>query len=151
MNDKSEMRLRRLIAALVDGLFIYIFFFAFSFQSALSLYNALKANTDIFSSAIGLVISILSAVVLSILYLVVPAIVFKGSTIGMKMVSIRFVQLNNENITLSKLIVRETLVIFTLILTCTLSVIASFVALFYNQDGKTFYDYISFNKVVLSR
>ncbi len=152
MNDKNDLKLMRIIASLIDGLFIYVLFFAVIFPSSVLLYNEVHAdNPQLLKPILTLICSILMGGVLSIIYLVVPTIVFKGSTIGMKMSGIKFVNVMDERFPLSHLIIRESLVVFTLIFTFTISVVANFFAILINKDGKTYFDYATYAKVVVCR
>lgn len=152
MNDKNDLKLMRIIASLIDGLFIYVLFFAVIFPSSVLLYNEVHAeNPQLLKPILTLICSILMGGVLSIIYLVIPTIVFKSSTIGMKMSGIKFVNVMDERFPLSHLIIRESLVVFTLIFTFTISVVANFFAILINKDGKTYFDYATYAKVVVCR
>lgn len=152
MNDKNDLKLMRIIASLIDGLFIYVLFFAVIFPSSVILYNETQVeNPQLLKPILTLVCSILMGGVLSIIYLVVPTIVFKGSTIGMKMSGIKFVNVMDERFPIRHLIIRESLVVFTLIFTFTISVVANFLAVLFNKDGKTYFDYATYAKVVMCR
>ena len=95
-----------------------------------------------------LIFSIFASFCVMILYLFVSCFLFKNATLGMRMNNLIFVRNNGIEMKFSIILLREFIVVITMVLTLGLSLIFDPISLMFNEDGKNFYDILTMTKVV---
>ena len=148
MENLSQLKFNRVLAALVDGLIMFFIFAAINIAPAI-LYirdamNGNYVNNDLW----WLLFSIFASFGVMILYLFLSCLLLKNATIGMKMNNLVFVRNNGFEMSFSALLIREFVVVISLIFTLGASLIFDLFSLAFNKDGKNFYDILTMTKVV---
>ena len=148
MEETLVFKLNRIIAALVDGLIVFLAFAAFFTYPFIELLLEIK-NGGVSQSTIVL-LSLCSVAGLGggIFYLFITSLVFKGATLGMKIMHLSFVRNDGSMPRIITLFNRATLTLLTIVLSLGLSIIADLVCLLLNEQGKNFHDIYSNLKVV---
>ena len=147
MNELIVLKLNRLLAAFIDGLALFILFFAAFTYPLIEMILMIKQG--IFSGQI-ISLAILSAVVglfLGVLYLFITSAIFKGATLGMKIMHLTFVKTDGSIPKKVSLFNRAVSIVLCNVLTLGFSIIIDVVCLLLNDMGKNFHDIYSNMKV----
>lgn len=148
MEETIVFKLNRIIAALVDGLLVFLAFAAFFTYPFIEL--LLEINGGGVSQGTIVLLSLCSIAGLGagIFYLFITSLIFKGATLGMKMLHLSFSRNDGSIPRAVTMFIRTTLTMLTVVLSLGLSIIADLVCLLLNEQGKNFHDIFSNMKVV---
>ncbi|MCD8203520.1 MAG: RDD family protein [Coprobacillus sp.] len=148
MLEEKRIKRNKLYAALLDGLFIVILSLIFVLPA--SLYYVDASNNGVVTNLILTLFSLsfVFAFLICFLYLYIPALAFKGETIGMRIFSIQYVDKEGNPLKGGKMALRAIIVTLLTYLTAGLGFIICLIAIGVSHDGRTFYDVIISDKVV---
>ena len=109
--EKSEIRVRRLVALIIDW-YLTSVFSAIPITFFLRESDALKTSMFDFSTydyPMSLFLVFYGIVIFIIYYIIIPVYIFKGQTLGKKICGIQVIKEDFSNITLKTMLIREIL------------------------------------------
>jgi len=145
---ESNFKLNRVLASLVDGLIMFLITAGICTAPAIIFFKGLINNNFIIADLFWLLFSIFGSFAVWILYLFISALLFKGSTLGMKFYRLTFIRTNGTELRAMNIFFREATMVICIILSLGFSVIFDFLSMLCNDSGKNFYDIFSSTKVV---
>ena len=148
MEETIVFKLNRIIAALVDGLIIFLAFASFFTYPLIEFLLEANSNGITESTIVMLILSFVAGLGADIFYLFVTCLIFKGATLGMKMVHLTFSKNDGTTPKLISLFNRAVTIMISIVLSLGLTIIADVVCLLLNEQGKNFHDIYSNMKVV---
>ena len=148
MENLSRLKFNRILAAMIDGLVMFIIFVAINVAPTILYIKDIMGGNYISNDLWWLIFSIFASFCVMILYLFVSCFLFKNATLGMRINNLIFVRNNGIEMTFSAILIREFVVILCLVFTLGLSLVFDLFSLSFNQDGKNFYDILTMTKVV---
>ena len=148
MEETIVFKLNRIIAALVDGLVVFLAFAAFFTYPFIEF--LLEINGSGVTEPTIVLLSLCAVVGLGagIFYLFITSLIFKGATLGMKIVHLTFSRNDGTTPRIIALFARAALTMLTVVLSLGVSIIVDLVCLLLNEQGKNFHDIFSNVKVV---
>lgn len=148
MENLSHLKFNRIFAAMIDGLIMFIIFVAINIAPTILYIKDIMSEKFISGDLYWLIFSVIASFGVMILYLFVSSFLFKNATLGMRMNNLIFVRNNGIEMKFSIILLREFIVVITMVLTLGLSLIFDPISLMFNEDGKNFYDILTMTKVV---
>ena len=148
MENLSHLKFNRILAAMIDGLIMFIIFVVINVAPAILYIKDIMGGIYVSSDLYWLIFTIFASFCVMILYLFVSCFLFKNATLGMRMNNLIFVRNNGIEMTFSAILIREFVVVVSLVCTLGLSLIFDPISLAFNEDGKNFYDILTMTKVV---
>lgn len=145
---KDYFVVRRLFASLFDLLILAIIFSFFLIYPISNLIKTINNGDSINNSLLLLIAMLFGAIIVSIfLYVTMLASSWKA-TLGMRLFSLVLTSSNYKELTLGRIIIRESYTIFTIVLSFGLILIANLLLIIINDKSKTFNDVFTYTKVV---
>ena len=143
------LKLFRILSAIFDSAFIYFIFFLlliFPLNSIVGEYQI--SGTISLTNILILVLFIFLGLILSCAYYFLFALVFKGSSIGMKIFYLKLVRDDNLEAKKRQLLLRFSFMLIIFIFTLGLSLISDIISIVLTNDGRTFCDQLVNLKMV---
>lgn len=148
MDEIRKLKANRILSSLIDGLLMFILFWAaFIFPLIDAINQGIKGT---FNNQMILVLAVfyLLGVLLMIFYLFLTSISFKGATLGMKIVNLNYVNYNGTVPNKTSLFFNSLTIVFGAVLSFGLTVFIDFISILVNQLGRSFHDIFSGMKMV---
>ena len=146
--EKSNFKINRILASLIDGFFMFLITVAICLAPSLTFFRQLVDGTFIGIDLFWLIFSLVGSFMVWILYLSVPTLFFKGATLGMRLNHLTFENIKEKDYSFSKILFREANLVITLVLSFGLLAISDLVSVINSDEGRSFHDYFSLVKVV---
>ena len=146
--NKGVFKANRFLAALIDGLIMFLLLSAICFAPALTFFREISEGKYISSSIFWFAFSIFGSFLVWILYLSVSTLIFRKSTLGMRIMHLVFVSMKDEDVKFSSILFREATVVVCFVFSLGFSVLSDSIAVINSKDGKSIYDIFSSIKVV---
>lgn len=146
--NNGIFKANRFLAALIDGLIMFLLLVAICFAPALTFFREISEGKYINSSIFWFAFSIFGSFCVWILYLTLSIVIFRKATIGMRIAHLRFISSRDEEVKFSSILFRETTLVMCLVLSCGLSLLSDSLAVICSKDGRSIYDVFSAIKVV---
>ena len=150
MQETLNLKLNRILAALIDGLIILLITWGSMAYPFVELIKGISNNAVTVGSINFLIITFFVGMLFSILYLFISSLIFKNATLGMKICHIAFTNYDGKNPSKTALFYRSSMIIFCFILSLGLVVVSNFVTVLHNEFGRNFHDVFLKMKVVSS-
>lgn len=144
----SNFKANRILAALIDGLVMFILLALICVAPTINLVRTVQANNYSNGDIMWLVFSLIGSVLVWVLYLSLTGLIFKNATLGMKIMRLVFVRSNGSQLTFINIFIRELISVICLIFSLGFSLILDPISLMCSENGKNFYDIFSSTKVV---
>ena len=148
--ENENLKINRIIASLIDGLFMFLISVALCITPAISLIQGIIDSDVIASDIFWFSFSLIVGFLVWILYLSVPTFFLNGSTIGMKMNGLVFRSTKYKEIRFYHILFRETTLVVCLVFSLGTSAISDLISTILSKEGKTYFDISSSLKVVSS-
>ncbi len=145
---KDYFVVRRLFASLFDLLILAIIFSFFLIYPISNLIKTINNGDSINNSLLLLIAMLFGAIVVSIFLFVTMLASSWKATLGMRLFSLVLTSSNYKELTLGRIIIRESYTIFTIVLSLGLILIANLLLIIINDKSKTFNDVFTYTKVV---
>ena len=146
--NKTVFKANRFLATLIDGFVMFLILVGVCFAPSLTFFREISEGKFISSSIFWFAFSIFGSFCVWILYLSLSALIFRKSTLGMKLTHLTFESNRDEDVKFSSILFRETTVVMCFVLSLGLSVFSDSIAVICNKEGKSIYDVFSSIKVV---
>ena len=140
MEDLRKLKANKILAALIDGLIMFILFWAiFIFPMIAFIEDYMKHTLTgnsclLFFGAYGV------GMVMDAIYLFLTALIFKNATFGMRMAGIIFIQNDGENPSKPRLFLRSFMFVLTEVFTLGLILLTDFITVLISDSGRSFHD-----------
>lgn len=144
----SNFKANRILAALIDGLVMFVLLAVICVAPTINLVRTVQANNYSNGDIMWLVFSLIGSVLVWVLYLSLTGLIFKNATLGMKIMRLVFVRSNGSQLTFINIFIRELISVICLIFSLGFSLILDPISLMCSENGKNFYDIFSSTKVV---
>ena len=144
----TNFKANRILAALIDGLVMFILLALICVAPTINLVGAVQANNYSNGDIMWLVFSLIGSVLVWVLYLSLTGFIFKNATLGMKIMRLVFVRSNGSELTFINIFIRELISVICIIFSLGFSIILDPISLMCSESGKNFYDIFSSTKVV---
>ena len=148
MDNNNNLKINRILAALVDGLIMFIIFWAVFIFPLIDFLKAIKTDTYTPNHLFPLIGFFITGLILDILYLFISSLILKGSTLGMKMFNITYVKYDGTSPKGHDLFFHGVAVVISLTLSFGLSAFVDLCSLLSNKMGKSFHDIFFAMKMV---
>ena len=148
MEETIVFKLNRIIAALVDGLVVFLAFAMFFTYPFIELLLEINGGGATKETIVLLSLCSIAALGADIFYLFITSIIFKGATLGMKLVHLTFSRNDGTTPRVVTLFNRAAITMLSIIFSLGLTIIADLFCLLLNEQGKNFHDIYSNMKVV---
>lgn len=145
---KDYFVVRRLFASLFDLLILAIIFSFFLIYPISNLIKTINNGDSINNSLLLLIAMLFGAIIVSIFLFVTMLASSWKATLGMRLFSLVLTSSNYKELTLGRIIIRESYTIFTIVLSFGLILIANLLLIIINDKSKTFNDVFTYTKVV---
>ncbi len=146
--EKKLFKANRFLATLIDGFVMFLILVGVCFAPGLTFFREISEGKYITSSIFWFAFSIFGSFCIWILYLSLSALIFRRSTLGMKIVHLKFASSKDEDVKFYSILFRETTVVICFVLSLGLSVFSDSIAVINNKEGRSIYDVFSSVKVV---
>ena len=146
--EKKLFKANRFLATLIDGFVMFLILVGVCFAPGLTFFREISEGKYITSSIFLFAFSMFGSFCIWILYLSLSALIFRRSTLGMKIVHLKFVSNKDEDVRFYSILFRETTVVICFVLSLGLSIFSDSIAVINNKEGKSIYDVFSSVKVV---
>ena len=143
-----KFKINRILANNIDALVVFVLFWAafiFPFLNFLTDSLAGGFNT---SYLLFMIVAGIGGLGLGFLYLFISPVLLSGATCGLKINNLRFENVDKTRIRKSQLLIRSFLLVFAMVLSCGLSLIAEIISIACSEQGKDFFDFFTGVKVV---
>ena len=144
----TNFKANRILAALIDGLVMFILLALICVAPTINLVRTVQANNYSNGDIMWLVFSLIGSVLVWVLYLSLTGFIFKNATLGMKIMRLVFVRSNGSELTFINIFIRELISVICIIFSLGFSLILDPISLMCSESGKNFYDIFSSTKVV---
>ena len=144
----TNFKANRILAALIDGLVMFILLALICLAPTINLVRTVQANNYSNGDIMWLVFSLFGSVLVWVLYLSLTGFIFKNATLGMKIMRLVFVRSNGSELTFINIFIRELISVICIIFSLGFSLILDPISLMCSESGKNFYDIFSSTKVV---
>ena len=144
----TNFKANRILAALIDGLVMFILLALICVAPTINLVRTVQANNYSNGDIMWLVFSLIGSVLVWVLYLSLTGLIFKNATLGMKIMRLVFVRSNGSELTFINIFTRELISVICIIFSLGFSLILDPISLMCSESGKNFYDIFSSTKVV---
>ncbi len=144
----TNFKANRILAALIDGLVMFILLALICVVPTINLVRTVQANNYSNGDIMWLVFSLIGSVLVWVLYLSLTGLIFKNATLGMKIMRLVFVRSNGSDLTFINIFIRELISVICIIFSLGFSLILDPISLMCSESGKNFYDIFSSTKVV---
>ena len=144
----SNFKANRILAALIDGLVMFVLLALICVAPTINLVRTVQANNYSNGDIMWLVFSLIGSVLVWVLYLSLTGLIFKNATLGMKIMRLVFVRSNGSELTFINIFIRELISVICIIFSLGFSLILDPISLMCSESGKNFYDIFSSTKVV---
>jgi uncharacterized RDD family membrane protein YckC len=144
----TNFKANRILAALIDGLVMFILLALICVAPTINLVRTVQANNYSNGDIMWLVFSLIGSVLVWVLYLSLTGLIFKNATLGMKIMRLVFVRSNGSELTFINIFIRELISVICIIFSLGFSLILDPISLMCSESGKNFYDIFSSTKVV---
>ena len=144
----TNFKANRILAALIDGLVMFILLALICVAPTINLVRTVQANNYSSGDIMWLVFSLIGSVLVWVLYLSLTGLIFKNATLGMKIMRLVFVRSNGSELTFINTFIRELISVICIIFSLGFSLILDPISLMCSESGKNFYDIFSSTKVV---
>ncbi len=144
----TNFKANRILAALIDGLVMFILLALICVAPTINLVRTVQANNYSNGDIMWLVFSLIGSVLAWVLYLSLTGLIFKNATLGMKIMRLVFVRSNGSELTFINIFIREIISVICIIFSLGFSLILDPISLMCSESGKDFYDIFSSTKVV---
>ena len=144
----TNFKANRILAALIDGLVMFILLALICVAPTINLVRTVQANNYSNGDIMWLVFSLIGSVLVWVLYLSLTGLIFKNATLGMKIMRLVFVRSNGSELTFMNIFIRELISVICIIFSLGFSLILDPISLMCSESGKNFYDIFSSTKVV---
>lgn len=148
MDDNTKLKINRILAALSDGLIMFVIFWAIFIFPLIDLLNALKAGTNNSNHILILTGALLGGMLFDILYLFISSVALKGSSLGMKLFGITYVKYDGTTPKAYELFFHSLALVIALISTLGIFAFVDLLSLLFNKMGKSFHDIFFSMKMV---
>ena len=148
MDNLSRLKFNRILAALIDGLVMFLIFAVINTAPAIIYIQDAMEHNFVNNDLWWLAFSIFASFCVMVIYLFLTSFLFKNATLGMKMNNLIFTRNSGLEMTFSSILLREFLVVLGIVLSLGLSLIFDPLSLLFNEDGKNIYDILTMTKVV---
>ena len=144
----TNFKANRILAALIDGLVMFILLALICAAPTINLVRTVQANNYSNGDIMWLVFSLIGSVLVWVLYLSLTGLIFKNASLGMKIMRLVFVRSNGSELTFINIFIRELISVICIIFSLGFSLILDPISLMCSESGKNFYDIFSSTKVV---
>lgn len=146
----TNFKLNRILASMIDGLIMLLILIGVCIMPALRFFKSLSEDSFILSELLWLLFSIFGSFCLWLLYLFVSSLIFRKSTLGMKICRLSFTRVGNKDASYRDILFRELIVIICLVCSLGFTTVLDAISMLCNENGRNFYDLFSRVKVVSS-
>ena len=145
--NKGIFKANRFLATLIDGFVMFLILVGVCFAPSLSFFREINEGKYIASSIFWFAFSIFGSFLVWILYLSLSALIFRKSTLGMKVTHLKFVSKRGEDVKFYSILFRESIVVVCFVLSCGLSIFSDSISIVNSKDGESIYDVYTSIKV----
>ena len=149
MKDFRLLKINRFFASLIDGLIMFIIFALINVAPIINCVKDAMDGAFIIADFAWLGFTIFAAFVVWFIYLFLSAIILRNATVGMKINNLVFTRNNGLQMTGISIMVREAVVVMSIVLSLGFTLVFDPISLACNDEGKNFYDILTSTKVVL--
>ncbi|MCR5505696.1 MAG: RDD family protein [Bacilli bacterium] len=147
MEELKKLKANKILAALIDGLIMFILFWAIFLFPMIAFIDNFKTGTLTVNSYLLFFGAYAVGMLLTAIYLFMMTLIFKNATFGMKVAGIAFIQ-NDGNIPAkSRLFSRSFIFVLSEIFTLGLVLITDLLTIILSETGRDFHDAYSGLKV----
>lgn len=147
MEDLKKLKVNKILAALIDGLIMFILFWAIFIFPMISFIQDYFAKTLTSNSFLLLFGAYGVGMVMTALYLFVTELIFKNATLGMRIAGIAFIQNDGSTPSKTRLFLRAFIFVLSEVLTLGLILVTDFLTVILSDSGRDFHDAYSGLKV----
>lgn len=140
MDNIEKLKVYRILAAMIDGLFMFIIFWAIFIFPLIDTINSVSKGTFSFQTTFFLIAFFILGAMLDVFYLFITSIAFKGATLGMKMNGLTFVKYDGNIPSSPTLFINALSIVIIVIFSFGLSVIVDLLSLINNKMARSFHD-----------
>ena len=140
MDNIEKLKVYRILAAMIDGLFTFIIFWAIFIFPLIDTINSVSNGTFSFQTTFFLIVFFILGAMLDVFYLFITSIAFKGATLGMKMNGLTFVKYDGNIPSSPTLFINALSLGIIVIFSFGLSVIVDLLSLINNKMARSFHD-----------
>ena len=119
----TNFKANRILAALIDGLVMFILLALICVAPTINLVRTVQANNYSNGDIMWLVFSLIGSVLVWVLYLSLTGLIFKNATLGMKIMRLVFVRSNGSELTFINIFTRELISVICIIFSLVFSLI----------------------------
>lgn len=140
MDNIEKLKVYRILAAMIDGLFMFIIFWAIFIFPLIDTINSVSNGTFSFQTTFFLTSFFILGAMLDVFYLFITSIAFKGATLGMKMNGLSFVKYDGTIPSSLTLFINALSIVIIVVFSFGLSVIVDLLSLINNKMARSFHD-----------
>lgn len=140
MDNIEKLKVYRILAAMIDGLFMFIIFWAIFIFPLIDTINSVSKGTFSFQTTFFLIVFFILGAMLDVFYLFITSIAFKGATLGMKMNGLTFVKYDGNIPSSPTLFINALSLVIIVVFSFGLSVIVDLLSLINNKMARSFHD-----------
>ena len=140
MDNIEKLKVYRILAAMIDGLVMFIIFWAVFIFPLIDTINAISKGTYSFQTSLFLITFFFLGALLDVFYLFLTSMAFKGATLGMKMNGLTYVKYDGNTPNSPSLFINALSIVIIVIFSLGLSVIVDFISLVHNKMARSFHD-----------
>ena len=145
INNRNDCsRFDYLMSSLFDMAIFFLIVFMISFYPGYIYFTNVKDMTLLFL----FILSIFGGVCISFVFAFLFIILFKGSTLGMRLFSLKFITIDDIVFKTSRIVLKYFVSMIIFVFTLGLSGLANFFAVCVNQNKRNFFDYLFQTKAV---
>ena len=149
MKDFNQLKINRIFASLIDGLIMFIIFALINVAPIINVSKNAIAGVFVVADIGWLIFTIFASFAVWLIYLFVSSLILKNATIGMRINNLVFVRNNGLQMSGVSILIREALMVLSIVLSLGLTLIIDPISLICNDEGKNFYDILTSTKVVM--
>ena len=147
MEDLRKLKVNKILAALIDGLIMFILFWAIFIFPMIAIIEDYTKHTLTANSYFLFFGAYVVGMLMDAIYLFMTMLIFKNATFGMKIANIQFVQNDGEIPAKTRLFLRSFVFILTEVFTLGLILVTDFLTVLLSDSGRSFHDAYSGLKV----
>ena len=147
MEDLLKLKVNKILAALIDGLIMFILFWAIFIFPMIAFIEDYLNKTMSVNSYLLFFGAYAVGMFMTALYLFMTMLIFKNATLGMKIAGIAFIQNDGETPAKTRLFLRSFVFVLTEVFTLGIVLVTDFLTVLLSDNGRDFHDAYSGLKV----
>ena len=147
MDELKKLKANKILAALIDGLIMFILFWAVFIFPMISFIEDFLRKTLTTESFLLFFGAYAVGMLMTAIYLFMTSLIFKNATLGMRIASIAFSQNDGSIPSKTRLFLRSFIIIISETLTLGLVLVTDFLTILFSDSGRDFHDAYSGLKV----